>query len=71
MFFASVNLLKVGPYFALGQFSRENLTASAILLPFAILATLAGVWLVRRVSADRFYSIILGLNVFDWAEVEL
>lgn len=62
MFFASVNLLKVGPYIALGQFSRENLTASAILLPFAILATLAGVWLVRRVSADRFYSIILGLT---------
>lgn len=62
MFFAAVNLLKVPPYFILGQFSRENLLASATLLPLAILATLAGVWLVRRVSAERFYSLILTLT---------
>lgn len=62
MFFAAVNLLKVPPYLALGQFSRENLLASARLLPVAILATLAGVWLVRRVSADRFYSLVLTLT---------
>ncbi len=62
MFFASVNLLKVPPYLMLGQFSRENLIASAILLPVAILSTLAGVWLVRRVSAERFYSLVLTLT---------
>ena len=29
MFFAAVNLLKLPPYFLLGQFSRDNLAASA------------------------------------------
>jgi uncharacterized membrane protein YfcA len=62
MFFAAVNLMKVPPYFELGQFSRENLLASATLLPLAIVATLAGVWLVRRVSAERFYPLILILT---------
>jgi uncharacterized protein len=62
MFFASVNILKVPPYFALGQFSRDNLGVSVTLLPLAIVATLSGVWLVRRVPADRFYNIVLFLT---------
>jgi uncharacterized membrane protein YfcA len=62
MFFAAANLLKVPPYFALGQFSRENLTAAATLFPLAIGATLAGVWLVRRVPADRFYNVVYALT---------
>jgi len=60
--FAIINLLKVGPYFALGQFSRDNLSASASLLPVAIASTFAGVWLVRRVSAERFYVAVLALT---------
>jgi hypothetical protein len=60
--FAIINLLKVGPYFALGQFSRDNLSASASLLPVAIVSTFAGVWLVRRVSAERFYVAVLALT---------
>jgi uncharacterized membrane protein YfcA len=59
MFFAAVNLIKFPPYLMLGQFSRQNLTVSALLIPVAILSTFAGVWLVRRVAADRFYAIIL------------
>ena len=62
MFFAAVNLLKVPPYFALGQFSAQNLLAAATLFPLAILATLAGVWLVRRVPAERFYNIVYALT---------
>jgi uncharacterized protein len=54
MFFAAVNLLKVPPYFLLGQFNRDNLFVSAGLIPVAILSTFAGVWVTRRVSADRF-----------------
>jgi len=61
-FFAAVNLLKLPPYFLLGQFSRENLIASAILLPVAVAATLLGVWVVRRVPADRFYNLVLILS---------
>src|SRR5271166_4724497 len=59
MFFAAVNLIKIPPYFLLGQFSRDNLKVSAALIPVAILSTFAGVWLVRRVDANRFYAIIL------------
>ena len=62
VFFAIVNLLKLWPYFALGQFSRDNLSASASLLPVAVVSTFAGVWLVRRVSAARFYVAILALT---------
>jgi uncharacterized membrane protein YfcA len=62
IFFAAVNLMKVPPYFLLGQFSRANLSTSVILLPVAILATLSGVWLVRRVSAERFYPFILTMT---------
>ena len=62
VFFAIVNLLKLWPYFALGQFSRDNLSASASLLPVAVAATFFGVWLVRRVSAARFYVAILALT---------
>jgi hypothetical protein len=60
--FAIINLLKVWPYFALGQFSRDNLSASASLLPVAVVSTFAGVWLVRRVSAERFYVAVLALT---------
>jgi len=56
-----MNLIKVAPYLALGQFSAANLTASAALFPIAIAATLAGVWLVRRVPPERFYTIIYWL----------
>jgi uncharacterized membrane protein YfcA len=59
MFFAAVNLIKLPPYLMLGQLSRQNLAVSALLIPVAVLSTFAGVWLVRRVSADRFYAIIL------------
>ena len=56
IFFAAVNLFKLPPYFFLGQLSRDNLVVSAWLLPVAILSTFAGVWVVRRVSPDRFYT---------------
>lgn len=62
IFFATVNLLKAPPYFALGQFSADNLLASATLFPLAIVATFGGVWLVRRVSAERFYNVVLLLT---------
>jgi uncharacterized membrane protein YfcA len=62
MFFAATNFLKIFPYFLLGQFSKENLTAAATLFPLAIGATIAGVWLVRRVPADRFYNLVYALT---------
>ncbi len=58
VFFATVNLIKVPPFIALGQFTQENMLAAAALVPFAILSTWIGIWLVRRVSGKRFYAII-------------
>ncbi len=63
IFFATVNWIKVPAYVALGQFTAQNLIAAAMLLPVAIAATLSGVWLVRRIAPDRFYSAIYVLMI--------
>ncbi|MFC6490153.1 sulfite exporter TauE/SafE family protein [Nitratireductor sp. GCM10026969] len=55
VFFAVVNAVKLVPYFALGQFDATNLTASLVLSPLAPLATLAGVWVVKRMKPQVFY----------------
>ena len=56
--FAAINWIKLPPYVALGQFTRENLLTSAALFPLAVLATWLGVLLVRRISGERFYTAI-------------
>jgi uncharacterized membrane protein YfcA len=63
IFFAAVNWIKVPAYIALGQFTRENLLISATLLPLALISTVAGVALVRRVSPERFYTAIYLLMI--------
>jgi len=57
IFFALVNVMKVVPYFALGQFSPRTLATSVVLLPLAIVANLAGLWLARRTPTELFYKI--------------
>jgi len=69
IFFAIINWIKVPAYVALGQFTRENAIASAVLLPLAILASLLGVRLVRRVSVERFYSIVYVLMIVAGAKL--
>lgn len=63
IFFGAINWLKVPAYLALGQFTQENLTTSALLAPLAIASTFAGVWLVRRVNAEKFYALIYVLMI--------
>jgi len=58
IFFATVNAIKLVPYFLLGQFDSTNLSTSVMLFPVALVATLVGVWLVRIVKAEMFYAII-------------
>ena len=69
IFFAIINWLKVPAYVALGQFTRENLMTAAALAPVAIASTLAGVWLVRRVRPERFYTIIYVLMIVVGAQL--
>ncbi|RZA15364.1 MAG: sulfite exporter TauE/SafE family protein [Proteobacteria bacterium] len=61
IFFTIVNALKIGPYFALGQFSGNNFVTSLALLPIAIAANFAGIWLVKHTPTDVFYKIAYGL----------
>lgn len=63
IFFAVVNWIKVPAYVALGQFTRENAAATVVLLPVAVLASLAGVRLVRKVPQERFYTIVYLLMI--------
>ncbi len=55
--FAVSNLLKIPAYGMLGQLTRENLAIGAVLLPVAVLANYAGIWLVRRTPTELFYRI--------------
>lgn len=60
-FFAAVNLLKVVPYFALGQFSTTGMGTSVALLPLAIATNLLGFWVVRITPQEVFYKITMVL----------
>lgn len=70
VFFAAVNLMKVIPYFMLAQFSAKNFLTSVALLPIAIAANFAGIWMVRTVPTAQFYRMtyillfFLGLVLF-------
>lgn len=57
-FFFGMNVIKLIPYFALGQFDSTNLNASIILMPLAAIATLSGAWLVKRMKPNVFYPIM-------------
>ena len=61
--FATMNWMKVPAYAALGQFTRDNLIATALLSPVALISTMAGVMLVRRIDPTRFYVLIYTLMV--------
>jgi uncharacterized membrane protein YfcA len=63
IYFAVLNWLKVPAYLALGQFTSENLATALALAPVAIASTFAGVWLVKRVQAERFYVLIYVLLI--------
>jgi hypothetical protein len=53
-----MNLIKVPAYFALGQLTPSSLISSAELVPVALVSTVLGVYLVRKIDAERFYSLI-------------
>lgn len=61
IFFAVVNALKIVPYFMLGQFTPANIVTSLALLPIAIAANFAGIWLVKHTPTAVFYRIAYAL----------
>lgn len=56
-FFAIVNTSKLVPYYFLGQLNPTNLAQAAILAPVAVIGVFVGVYLVRRISVQRFYQL--------------
>lgn len=59
--FTVINLVKVIPYFMLGQFAADNLTSSALLIPVAVAFTFVGAWIIRRMRAEVFYPVTYAL----------
>jgi hypothetical protein len=59
IFFAIVNAVKLLPYWALGQFSPANVKFAVLLIVPAVAATLLGVRIVRRVSDDVFFRLVM------------
>ncbi len=56
--FAIINAVKLVPYWALGQFSSENLHVAVLLMPAAAVAVFAGVRLVRVLPEALFFKLV-------------
>lgn len=56
--FAAVNLMKVMPYWALGQFTPDNLRTAAYLAPIAVAGTFAGFRLVKIIPEKLFFRLV-------------
>ena len=56
--FAYLNTIKLIPYYALGQFSLENLKVAVVLMPAAAAAVFGGAKLVKVMPEKLFFQII-------------
>ena len=56
--FTVINLVKLLPYWQLGQLDTANLKASMLLMPVAVAGTFAGVWLVRVIPQRAYFLFI-------------
>lgn len=55
VFFAAINVVKVFPYFWLGQFNTANLYTALILLPLAPIGVRLGYFCLQRISQQLIY----------------
>lgn len=55
--FAAGNWIKIPALWNLGVLTGENLLVGACLVPAAIAANYAGIWLVRRISTEQFFRV--------------
>ena len=56
--FTALNIVKLLPYWALGQFGSVNLGVSVALMPIAVAGTFAGVRLVRILPQRLFFNFV-------------
>jgi uncharacterized membrane protein YfcA len=57
MLFAASNLMKIPAFGTLGLLTYDNFIAGIVLLPVALFANYAGIWLVRRTAPELFFRI--------------
>ncbi len=62
LFFAVINLAKLGPYHQLQPYGPNDLTGALVLIPFALVGTVVGAYLTRKIADDWF---------FKWVQVGL
>jgi uncharacterized membrane protein YfcA len=62
LFFAIINLAKLGPYHLLQPYGTTELMGALVLIPFALAGTVAGAYLTRKIADDWF---------FKWVQVGL
>ncbi|WP_242650520.1 sulfite exporter TauE/SafE family protein [Cognatiyoonia koreensis] len=57
--FAYINIIKLVPYYLLGQLNLANMKTAAILMIPAAVSVFAGVWLIRVMPEKLFFRIIV------------
>ena len=62
LFFAAINLAKLAPYHQLQPYGAEEMMGALVLIPFALLGTVVGAYLTRKIADDWF---------FKWVQVGL
>jgi uncharacterized membrane protein YfcA len=62
LFFAFINLAKLWPYHTLQPYGPTELMGALVLIPFALVGTVAGAYLTRKIADDWF---------FKWVQVGL
>lgn len=62
LFFAVINLAKLWPYHSLQPYGSTELMGALVLIPFALVGTVAGAYLTRKIADDWF---------FKWVQVGL
>ena len=56
--FALVNWVKVPAFISLSAFTRESLIFALLFLPLTTAFTFCGIWLVKRIKGDLFYTFV-------------
>jgi uncharacterized membrane protein YfcA len=58
LFFAVINMAKLVPYEFIRPYDVSSLRQAAWLVPFALLGTVMGAWLTRRLADAWFYRLV-------------
>jgi uncharacterized membrane protein YfcA len=61
VFFAAVNLMKLMPYWLIGEFTGLNLATALVLAPLAPISMYLGFWLHHRIEQQLFMTLCYGL----------